>query len=421
MKILFAFENPLPSNEADAEVFVTTARYLAPLAERSWLHVPAADDAACDAVAELATMPVVRARAPLRPAPLRHLCCGLSMVFRKEFRQTDLVYTRNLWVAWLAVTFGQQVVFDHYRPWPDQIPPLQWWLYRLICNRRFLINICHSDYTRRKYLELGIPEDKLQCVHNGFEPLRLQERVPIAAAKQAIGVPVDRKTVVYTGRVNHKKGLEIVIEAAKKLPDVLFLLVGSYGQGPIEALASAVPNVQVVPWQPPQALARYIFAADALLIPPSLQPLGEFGSTVLPLKLFFYMASGRPILAGDTPDVREVLTHGKNAFLCRADCVESLVAGVRAVVDDPDEAARLAAAALADSRGFTWSARAQKIAGIIADRQHAGSAGRGAWSRPQFRVWRRQSWRWLIHLLRKRSWVLPPDAALSAAPPPECR
>ena len=42
MKILFAFENNLPNAEADAEVFVTTAKYLAPHAAESWLHAPLA-------------------------------------------------------------------------------------------------------------------------------------------------------------------------------------------------------------------------------------------------------------------------------------------------------------------------------------------------------------------------------------------
>lgn len=422
MRILFAFENPLPSAEADAEVFITTAKYLAPFASQSWMRAPLSDSTSRDAVGTLAGMPVIRAYAPVRSAALRHLCCGLTMLFRQEFRQADLVYTRNLWVAWLAVLFRQQVVFDHYRPWPDQIPPLRLWIYRLICNRRFLINICHSDYTRKKYLELGIPEDKLRCIRNGFEPQRLQAPVSIEVAKERIGVAVDKKTVIYTGRINHKKGLHLVIEAAKKLPDLLFILVGSYGEGPIETMARAVANIRIVPWQPPEALGYYAFAADVLLIPPSWQPLAEFGSTVLPLKLFFYMASGRPILAGDTPDVREVLKHGENALLCRPDCLDALVAGISGLTNDPKLAAGLAAAALADSRDFTWEARARKIAGIVARRLQSAPEERGVWGRTQFRAWMGQSRRWLVHLIRNRSWILPPDTVLSAArlPSAEC-
>jgi glycosyltransferase involved in cell wall biosynthesis len=423
MKILFTFENPLPSTEADAEVFVTTARYLAPVSSQSWLHVPAPRGAARDAIETLAGMPIIRAWAPAHPAVLRHLCCGLSIIFRSEFRAADLVYTRNLWVAWVTILFGQNVVFDHYRPWPDQIPPLRLWLYSLICNRRFLINICHSEYTRQKYLELGIPGDKLHCVRNGFEPQRLQALVPTEVAKASLGVAADRKTIVYTGRVNHKKGLHLVIEAAKRLPDLLFILVGSNGDGPIEALARPVPNVRIVPWQPPEAIAQYVFAADVLLIPPSWQPLAEFGSTVLPLKLFFYLASGRPILAGDTPDVREVLRNGENALLCRPDFLDALVAGIMRLTNDTELARRLAATALADSGDLTWDARARRIAELVARRLRSAPKERGSWSGMQSRAWMAQSRRWLVHLVRSRSWILPAEAISPSAPlsPAECK
>lgn len=408
MKILFAFENPLPNRDADAEVFVTTARSLAPHLTQAWLHVPLPADVASDAIAALAGMNVVRAWAPVRPAALRHLCCGLTLVLRREFRDADLVYTRNLWIAWMATSFGKRVAFDHYRPWPDQIPPLQPLLHRLHRSRHLLINICHSDYTRRAYRALGVAEERLRCVHNGYDPTRLRERMSRPVAKRAIGVPADARTVVYTGRLNHKKGLELVVEAARRLPELLFLLVGSSGDGPIEQASRDLANIRIVGWQSPDALARYIFAADVLLIPPSWRPLAEFGSTVLPLKLFLYMASGRAILAGNTPDVAELLTHGVNALLCRPDCPEALVAGLRALAGDEALAGRLASVALRDSEALTWEERARTIAGLLRERLDAAPARGGTWDRRRTRSWLRASWRWLVHLARTRSWVLPP-------------
>ncbi len=416
MRVLFTFENPLPNDQADAEVFVTTAKYLATLADRSWLHLPSPSGAGCAAAAALAGMPAIRAYAPSRPAALRHFLCGLTLVLRREFRDADLVYTRNLWVAWLAVLFGQRVVFDHYRPWPDQIPPLQLWLHRLICNRRFIVHICHSEYTRNRYLEIGIPRAKLYCVHNGFEPQHLEAPIPLAAAKARIGIAPSARTVVYTGRINHKKGLGLVLEAARRLPELQFILVGSSGDGPIEAVARTIPNVRVVPWQTPASLASYIFAADVLLIPPSREPLAAFGSTVLPLKVFLYLGSGRPIVAGDTPDVREVLRHGENALLCRPDSPESLVATIRAVTSDARLAERLAATALADSRDFTWRRRAERIAAIITERLQSARTEPGTWTSAHLRTWLGQSWRWIVHLVRNRSWVLPPRSVLGDPP-----
>jgi glycosyltransferase involved in cell wall biosynthesis len=320
------------------------------------------------------------------------------------------VYTRNLWVAWLALLFGQRVIFDHYRPWPDQVPPLRRWLHSIFCNARLLANISHSRYTRDKYLELGIPAEKVHCVHNGFDPRRLGDPMTVEFAKRQIGVESGTKTVVYTGRINHKKGLELVLQAAQRLPDHLFILVGAGGHTTIETLANGANNVRIVPWQESDALAQYIFAADLLLIPPSVKPLAEFGSTVVPLKLYLYMGSGRPILAGDTPDIREILQDGTNAVLCQPDSVDALVAGISALTNDPSLAQRLGERSLSDSRRFSWSERARKIAAILRGRLEATPVKCSAWNRAQNRDWLLQSRRWAKHLVRTRSWVLPPRA-----------
>ena len=154
MKILFAFENVLPSVEADAEVFTSTADRLATMVTTAWFHAPGPRDGGSLPVGRLER---IRAFAPTKPAILRHLCCGLTLASRRAFREADVVYTRNLWVAAVSVWCGQRVVFDHYRPWPDQIPPLQPLLRAVMGHRRFLLNICHSEYTRDAYRALGLP------------------------------------------------------------------------------------------------------------------------------------------------------------------------------------------------------------------------------------------------------------------------
>ena len=411
MKILFAFENALPNTEADAEVFTTTARYLGGHLEAGWLHAPVKRRNRHIA-SGLVNMPVILALAIPKPAILRHFMCGLTIGLRPAFHQADLVYTRNLWVAWLSLIYGQRVVFDHYRPWPDQIPPLQRWLYKLFTHPRFLGSVCHSEYTRQKYIELGVPADKLRCIHNGFEPRRFQAPLAPAAAKKLIGLAEDAKTIIYTGRVNHKKGLELVIEAAKRLPHLTFLFVGSYGEGPIEAMARQMPNVIIVPWQTEETLGNYIYAADVLLIPPSLQPLAKFGTTVLPLKLFFYLGSGRPILAGNTPDVAEVLKQNETALLCAPDSLEALVAGLKTLTDDDQLANQLAANAKIDSQNYTWGARAEKIHAAIQDWLASTATSKpGHWGAAQQTAWKRGSRRWFQHFIRTRTVTLPPDGS----------
>lgn len=415
MKILFTFENPLPSPEADAEVFLNTAQALSNLLGRTaWLHVPAGRPGGSGHSSVPRGLSFVRAFAPASPAALRHFSCAATLVLRRVFREADLVYTRNLWIARWALAFGQRVVFDHYRPWADQIPPLQGWIRRILCHPRMLVHICHSEYTRNSYLRIGVPESRLVRVHNGYDPARLGAHMSTAVAKREIGVPPDATTVVYTGRINERKGLEGVLAAAHRLPEVRFLLVGSYGAGPVERAARLLPNVRLFPWQSGEALPKFLYAADMLLIPPSAAPLINHGVTVLPLKTFLYMGAGRAIIAGDTPDIREVLRHRHNAFLCTTDDTDSLVAAIRTLSENADLRRSLGTAALQDAQRFTWEARARRILELIAPRL---TLSRRIPSRRE-RILR--SVGWVANLIRRRSLVLPADPPANgrdSAPP----
>ena len=90
------------------------------------------------------------------------------------------------------------------------------------------------------------------------------------------------------------------------------------------------------------------------------------------MKLFEYMAAGRPIVACDVPALREVLRHGENAWLVAPDDPRSLAEGIRTVLDDQALAARLAERAASDVRARTWEARAARIVSAAGFTPEAG-------------------------------------------------
>jgi glycosyltransferase involved in cell wall biosynthesis len=156
-----------------------------------------------------------------------------------------------------------------------------------------------------------------------------------------------------------------MLRMALKLPEVSFVLVGSEGRGVIEALARRTPNVSVVPWQPFDSVARYLMAADVLLQPPSRIPLKLVGNTVLPMKLFLYLAAGRPIVAPDLRDMREVLKHDHNALLVPTGDHAAAALAVARVISEPGLSQRLAAGARETAAGLTWDARAARIVSFL--------------------------------------------------------
>src|SRR5690606_18205645 len=197
-------------------------------------------------------------------------------------------------------------------------------------------------------------------IHNGFEPRRIEPRLPKWEARKRLGLPLDRKVVVYSGRVNEKKGLDVVLDLARARPEALFVLVGSERRGPIEDKARSIANVQIVPWQPYAAIAPYLYAADVLLLPPSKAPLRRYGNTVLPLKLFLYLAAGRAILGPDNPDLHELLSDGENAILVPPGDLERSLAALDRLLSDESLAARLGLHAKALGDTLTWDARADR-------------------------------------------------------------
>jgi glycosyltransferase involved in cell wall biosynthesis len=99
-----------------------------------------------------------------------------------------------------------------------------------------------------------------------------------------------------------------------------------------------------------------------VLVSPHVPPDGGqpfFGS---PTKLFEYMAIGRPIVASALEQLAEVLRDGQTARLVTPGDPTELADGIRGVLEDPDHALRLAAAARSEAEALhTWDARATTI------------------------------------------------------------
>jgi glycosyltransferase involved in cell wall biosynthesis len=113
-------------------------------------------------------------------------------------------------------------------------------------------------------------------------------------------------------------------------------------------------------------------SADVLVLPPSSVGLKVAGHTVLPMKLFGYLAAGRALLAPATPDVRELLVDGDNAVLVEPGDLDAAAHALRTLLHDDVGRARLAARARATGQDLTWDARAEKIERFLRARLAAG-------------------------------------------------
>jgi glycosyltransferase involved in cell wall biosynthesis len=88
---------------------------------------------------------------------------------------------------------------------------------------------------------------------------------------------------------------------------------------------------------------------------------------VLPFKLFPYLAAGRPIVAPDQADMRELLRSNENGLLVPPDSPEQNAEAIRALFSDEKTMEKLAANASETSRSLTWEARAGKFRNWLKD------------------------------------------------------
>jgi len=200
---------------------------------------------------------------------------------------------------------------------------------------------------------------RIRVEHDGYDPMLIGPDQPSDRAKEVIGLRPDRPLIVYTGRVTTGKGARMLVEAAAKVPHAQFLLVGKVYERDLLELGGRAGNVTFIGFVPPAAVGRYLAAADVLVMPthPSL-PYARYSS---PLKLFEYMAAGRPVVCSDLPALREVVSDGRNALLFPAGDVASLVKAISRLVEDPALAMLIADQAQRDVVRFAWDARAERI------------------------------------------------------------
>ncbi len=372
MKLRYFFDENLPSTATDTTQVISTVAALSRRGVPVELvipQLPSRPPITREALAGYYEVPIDFALNVIdsgltRPRFLQKLDHSLRAAHERSPDDT-IIYTRNLPSLWAALAAGHRVAYEHYRPWPDQYPPLIPLLRAAMLHPRCLAVVLHSAHAVRSFHAIGIPDERLAVVHNGYDPGVLAVSRSPAEARQELGLDPERSTVVYAGRINEKKGLEVVLAMAERLPEVRFLLVGSEGDGPIERAAKKLTNVFIYPWMKTAETAIYLQAADVLVVPPSADPLQRHGSTVLPMKLFMYMAAGRPILAPRARDTREVLVHDENAVLVPPGEVEEATSALQNLLANPQRLARLGSRNAELGRERTWDARAEKLKKLL--------------------------------------------------------
>ena len=196
--------------------------------------------------------------------------------------------------------------------------------------------------------------------------VRLEQIDAKAAARPAAHPAV----VAYAGHLYAWKGVDVLLAALARLPQTRGLIVGGHPQEPdlarVQALAKQLDIADRITFTglvEPARVPELLRQADVLALPNPSSAISTLFTS--PLKLFEYMAAGRPIVASDLPAIREVLHHDVDALLVAAGDPAALAAGIERVLADPGLARRLAEAALSAVPAYSWDRRAERLEALF--------------------------------------------------------
>jgi len=188
-----------------------------------------------------------------------------------------------------------------------------------------------SKWSKRRLVDMGgLPSSKILISPSGTD-ISLFQPMEKEAACRSLGLDPSLRYVGFIGSFLAYQGIDTLIDAAppilKKVPDTRFLLVGD---GPMRADWEKKVQEKGIQDQfiftghiPYRDVPNYIGAMDVCVAPHHKDT-----NQASPVKMFDYMASGRPIVASDIEVVREIIADSGCAILTEPHSAEALAEGI---------------------------------------------------------------------------------------------
>lgn len=228
---------------------------------------------------------------------------------------------------------------------------------RVVCatahERALLQRLYGVDGTRAAIVPCGVDDDL-------FQPL---DR---AAARRGLGLPADEPLLVFAGRIEPLKGLDVAIAALAALdaPRPLLLIVGGDKQAAgevrrLQALAAregVAERVRFVGSVPQIDLPAYYSAADICIAPSYYE---SFGMAALEAQ-----ACGTPVVASRVGGLPDVVRDGETGYLVPWRCPQPFAERLDLLLHNPALRARMGVSAREQAQRFRWSEIAARLASL---------------------------------------------------------
>ncbi len=187
-------------------------------------------------------------------------------------------------------------------------------------------------------------------------------------SRRALGIEQDRPVLLWVGRLEKLKGVDILIDAVAQLedPEVLLLVVGGeHGhelRGELEEQARAAGlggSVRFTGAVPHEDLPDWYSAADVCVVPSYYESFG--------LVAVEAMACGTPVVASRVGGLVSTVTDGVNGFLIPWRCPEPFAEKLEVLIRNPELRANFARSARDSVQRFRWDEVGRGMDGLYGD------------------------------------------------------
>jgi glycosyltransferase involved in cell wall biosynthesis len=250
------------------------------------------------------------------------------------------------------------------------------WASRLIdrLSHRFLVPryaaradaiIAVSQITRQHVLEyLSVPAERVFTVYSGVDDVFRHPMDSARLSQVRMRHSLPERFLLYAGAIYPPKNFTRLIRAYARVGPargIPLVIAGGENRFLSEDELKEPERLGIAQWVrwsgwvDQEELAAFYALSDALLLPSLFESCG--------LPVLEAMATGTPVVTADRYGTKE-LAEGA-AVLVNPESVESIVDGIRQVLDDAALRSRLVAAGRERSREFQWRRCAAETLGVL--------------------------------------------------------
>jgi len=212
----------------------------------------------------------------------------------------------------------------------------------------------------KKYLEGKTSPTKIKVVPDGVDPEKFFPRSKDKELMKILNISKEDKVVGFVGSLSPRQGLFQLLEAVKDMREEIKILI--VGEGRLKERImrriqelSLSKKVILTGEIDHEEIPRYLSLMDIAILP----DISIYSS---PIKLFEYMACGKPIIAPRKGQIARILTPGKEGVLINPDRTEEIRESILYLLQNPEIAREMGVKAREKVlKDYTWLKQGRKV------------------------------------------------------------